>query len=406
MCQEYADAQSLSCLDVMGLPGRSVISEGFIHLSHPHEEYQPVQPPGTGLWSPSVPEAMGVPSPPPAMGVPDPSWRPPLPPEARVPNLFAWLLTGTLAASLVMAVLMILWASGFFQAYAAHDTHRTYGFEIILFMVAGLVLRAATIVFALCDWRLLKTVGVIRPFHWAWIFLGPAVYMTGRTVVLWKVTRKRLLTPMITFGIGYLILVIASLAAAFVFLDTAAQYRGSDTVSVPSSQSSEAGTHVVANGTDGFTSLFRAEPQSHTESTTLDGLAITQDQWTIKDSGYPIQSISAARFSCTPSASKLGELTLEAEKSTMLRLTGQHGTGQITENKAINLGSVPARRMRVSFSDQSGTKLSAYLLIIDRGSSQIIATAIGPDGTSGPAAFIDSVRLLDSAAPTTPPCTT
>jgi hypothetical protein len=54
------------------------------------------------------------------------------------------------------------------------------------------------------DWRRLRNAGVVRPFHWAWIFLGPTVYVIGRTVVLRKVTRNRVLAPMIVFAVCYL----------------------------------------------------------------------------------------------------------------------------------------------------------------------------------------------------------
>jgi hypothetical protein len=52
----------------------------------------------------------------------------------------------------------------------------------------GWVVSAAIIVFAFLDWRTLRTRGVDRPFHWAWIFLtlviSSGVYVIGRAVVL------------------------------------------------------------------------------------------------------------------------------------------------------------------------------------------------------------------------------
>ncbi|MDP9904791.1 hypothetical protein [Arthrobacter bambusae] len=378
-------------------------------MSHPHDEYPPTQRSGAGPWPPFVP---GL-----AVGAPySPSSRPPLPPGAMVPNVFVWLLVGTLPVMLLMAVLEILWAPGFFRTAAAHDKPKmtVYGLEILLFIVAALALRAAIIVLSFFDWRRLRKAGVVRPFHWAWAFLGPAVYMIGRTVILWKVSRNRVLAPMIAFGIGYLVLVVAGFAAGFTFLAEGSNYSGPDTVSAsatppnpsaPSNPSSAAGSRIVNNATDGFTALFRAAPQSSTAPTTLDGLTITEDMWTVKDSGYPIQAISAARFSCMPSAAKLDALIGQAEKSMMFRLTGQHGIGKVIEDKTTTIGSFPARRTTISFTDTAtGTKLSSDILVIDSGSTQIIAMAIGPDGTSDPEAFVNAVHPLDGPAPTAPSC--
>jgi hypothetical protein len=54
--------------------------------------------------------------------------------------------------------------------------------------LAGWVIEAFCIVFAVLDWRELRKHGVPNPFHWAWSFfvlaLGwPVVYVIGRTVV-------------------------------------------------------------------------------------------------------------------------------------------------------------------------------------------------------------------------------
>jgi hypothetical protein len=93
-------------------------------------------------------------------------------------------------------------------------------------------------------------------------------------------------------------------------------------------------------------------------------------------------------------AASLRDLTLKAEKSMMLRLTGRHGIGVITENTMTRVDS-----------QSTGTELSSHILVIDRGSSQIIATAIGPEETRGATDFVNAVHLLDGPEPTAPACT-
>ena len=51
-------------------------------------------------------------------------------------------------------------------------------------VVLSFVLYALTVVFAVLDYRTLVARGVPRPFHWAFAFLGPMVYVIGRSVVV------------------------------------------------------------------------------------------------------------------------------------------------------------------------------------------------------------------------------
>lgn len=192
-------------------------------MTHPHDNYRHTQPFEPGPWPPEVPVPAVAPSPALAANMPYiPSGRPLLPPETLVPNLFVWLLVGTLPVMLLMAVLQILWWPEFFQAADADDQERmtVYGMVILLFIVVALALNAAIIVFGFFDWRRLRKAGVVRPFGWAWMFLSPVVYMTGRTVVLWQVSRarSRVLAPMLAFAVGYLLVVVAGFAAAFTFV--------------------------------------------------------------------------------------------------------------------------------------------------------------------------------------------
>jgi hypothetical protein len=61
---------------------------------------------------------------------------------------------------------------------------------------------AASVVMAYLDWRKLKRLGVVRPFHWAWGFL-PNIYVIGRTVVVRKAVPGSSIAPiMIAIGLS------------------------------------------------------------------------------------------------------------------------------------------------------------------------------------------------------------
>ena len=63
-------------------------------------------------------------------------------------------------------------------------------------MLLSLALRVVLIVLAYRDRQHLVRLGVVRPFHWAWTFLGEIVYVIGRSVVVRKVAAPRGLAPM------------------------------------------------------------------------------------------------------------------------------------------------------------------------------------------------------------------
>ena len=57
-------------------------------------------------------------------------------------------------------------------------------------LALGLSAGGPTVLFAYLDWRDLRAVGVVRPFHWAWAFLAGMVYLIGRMVILRKVSSR------------------------------------------------------------------------------------------------------------------------------------------------------------------------------------------------------------------------
>ena len=69
----------------------------------------------------------------------------------------------------------------------------TPGYFVILGL--GWVLYGLGVFLSSRDWLWLKRQGVVRPFHWAWAFLGGIVYVIGRSVIVRRVAAPRGLTP-------------------------------------------------------------------------------------------------------------------------------------------------------------------------------------------------------------------
>lgn len=74
-------------------------------------------------------------------------------------------------------------------------------------LVSAILAYGLVIWFAYLDTRRLEAEGVVRPFHWAWAFLSPIVYVIGRSVIVHQVARPRGLAPvwalMAAFVLGY-----------------------------------------------------------------------------------------------------------------------------------------------------------------------------------------------------------
>lgn len=82
--------------------------------------------------------------------------------------------------------------------------------------ILSLVLAAATVVFALLDWRQLQARGIVRPFHWAWSFFvlvigSGLVYIIGRSVIVRRQTGKGLAPLWAAIGVTVLTWIIASI---------------------------------------------------------------------------------------------------------------------------------------------------------------------------------------------------
>jgi hypothetical protein len=71
---------------------------------------------------------------------------------------------------------------------------------IIVNSLLGFVTGALSIVAAFLDYRQLRAIGVVRPFHWAWsfavLFVSSLVYVIGRTVIVRSVSGGRGMAPL------------------------------------------------------------------------------------------------------------------------------------------------------------------------------------------------------------------
>jgi hypothetical protein len=86
----------------------------------------------------------------------------------------------------------------------------------VALLLLGMVVYALSIVFAALDHRALARAGVVRPFHWAFAFLG-VVYTIGRSVIVHQVARPRGLAPVwATIGVILFQIVISFVWSALV----------------------------------------------------------------------------------------------------------------------------------------------------------------------------------------------
>lgn len=81
-----------------------------------------------------------------------------------------------------------------------------------LLLATGFVAYGVSALLAYLDWDRLRKDGVIRPFHWAWVFLSRELYVIGRSVIVHEVAPRRGLAPVwATIGVILLTVVVTGL---------------------------------------------------------------------------------------------------------------------------------------------------------------------------------------------------
>jgi hypothetical protein len=123
--------------------------------------------------------------------------RPALPEGARIDTVWVWLVALCYLVSCVSLVFFDM--GGYMRAVLDVETSADpsalmgaltgYVVWFLITWLLGLAVWGFTIFAAYRDYKHLESIGVVRPFHWAFTFIAQLVYLIGRHVVLRKVSR-------------------------------------------------------------------------------------------------------------------------------------------------------------------------------------------------------------------------
>lgn len=161
-------------------------------------------------------------------------------PEGTIPNtVYVWLVVAM--PVLVIIGLLQFDFAGYLRTFVTlgssnavdPDQAMSAIFSPSYFVLLGLGLLtfALTVVFSYLDYRELRRRGVPRPFHWAWSFLETgAVYMIGRSVVVYRRTGRGLAPLWVWIGVLAVTFIVATveiISALNAVLPLLQQYSGS-----------------------------------------------------------------------------------------------------------------------------------------------------------------------------------
>lgn len=159
--------------------------------------------------------------------------RPKISDQTPAYNPLIWIIT---LLPLITVALMLAWNPDFSTLYVdprgnydpAMDPGAVFTPAYLLMVGLSFPLYGATVVLAYFDSERLKRDGVVRPFHWAWSFLGTAVYVVGRSVIVRKVAPGRGLVPVwVLIGVVVLSIVVSTVkvtAMTASMIDTLSMY--------------------------------------------------------------------------------------------------------------------------------------------------------------------------------------
>jgi hypothetical protein len=115
--------------------------------------------------------------------------RPRLTTDTKVDGVWIWLVAALPLVSIASYFLIDF--RGYMQGLMTGDIRgalTVFGVGYFASLALSWITWGAAVLFAYFDWRDLRAAGVVRPFHWAWAFLGGIVYLIGRTVIVRKVS--------------------------------------------------------------------------------------------------------------------------------------------------------------------------------------------------------------------------
>jgi len=73
--------------------------------------------------------------------------------------------------------------------------------------VLSVAIYAVSVALAFADRRVLLRAGYVRPFHWAWAFLSPPVYIVGRSIIVQRRIGRGLTPIWVWLGVAVIGLV-------------------------------------------------------------------------------------------------------------------------------------------------------------------------------------------------------
>ncbi|MEZ2391619.1 hypothetical protein AB6813_19130 [bacterium RCC_150] len=159
-------------------------------------------------------------------GVVRPAPRPQISASTPVYNPFIWLVT---LLPLITVIILLAWNPVVHVRYVGTrrvptlDPTSLFSVPYFLLVASGWVIYGISVFFAYLDSQKLQRDGVVRPFHWAWAFLGAGVYVVGRSVIVNKVAPQRGLGPVWAFiAVTALALIVGAIKFGMVLSSIAA----------------------------------------------------------------------------------------------------------------------------------------------------------------------------------------
>ncbi len=130
-------------------------------------------------------------------------------------NPYIWTIV---ALPLVPLILLMFWNPVFrlrtvgTRQVQIIDPASIFTAPYFLLLATGFVAYGVSALLAYLDWDRLRKDGVVRPFHWAWVFLSRELYVIGRSVIVHEVAPRRGLAPVwATIGVILLTVVLTGL---------------------------------------------------------------------------------------------------------------------------------------------------------------------------------------------------